>query len=246
MKRVVLIAGALLAWSAAARAQEAPTYAHRSFLLRRGQFQISGDPARNQIVRVNASRENKFGDPVGIAPHFYWGVSREVTLGITHEWGLCFGCRRVYNDAGFALLYGLVNVEGFELDLHLRAAAWSLDPFRMSVGGGVIGRYDFSPAASLVFDPSLMIGITHRGATLSLPAWFFFQPSPAVAPFVGTGLYGDVEGFFGHFAIPVEGGVMFTASGQVDLGALFRFYNLLGHGGSIDGRELGMLARFRF
>jgi hypothetical protein len=63
---------------------------------------------------------------------------------------------------------------------------------------------------------------------------------------VGTGLYGDVEGFFGHFAIPVEGGVMFTASAQVDLGAILRVYNLLGHGGSFDGRELGMLARFRF
>jgi hypothetical protein len=246
MKRLVLVAGAALALSLPARAQEAPTYAHRSFLLRRGEFQISGDPARNQIVRVNVSRGNDFGRPIGIAPHFYWGVSREVTLGITHEWGLCLRCDRIYNDAGFALLFGLVKVEGFELDLHLRATAWSLDPFRMAIGGGVIGRYDFSPAVSLVFDPSLMIGLTHRGATLSLPAWFFFQPSPAVSPFVGAGLYGDVEGFFGHFAIPVEGGVMFTASQNVDLGAIFRFYNLLGHGGSVDGRELGMLGRFRF
>jgi hypothetical protein len=90
-----------------------------------------------------------------------------------------------------------------------------------------------------------MIGVTHKSFALSLPAWFFFQPSPAVSPFVGTGLYGDLEGFFGHFAIPVEGGVMFTASAHVDLGAILRFYNLLGHGGSLDGRELGLLARFR-
>ena len=246
MKRLVLIAIAALTLSASAHAQEAPSYAHRSFLLRRGDFQISGDPARNEIVRINASRGDRFGKPVGIAPHFYWGVSREVTLGVTHDWGLCLGCDRIYNDTGFALLFGLVKVEGFELDLHLRAVASSLDPFRLAVGGGVIGRYDFSPPVSLVFDPSLMIGITHRGANLSLPAWFFFQPSPTVSPFVGAGLYGDVEGFFGHFAIPVEAGVMFTASAQVDIGAIFRFYNLLGHGGSMDGRELGMLGRFRF
>ena len=245
MKRLAMIAAALTV-STRAIAQELPSYAHRSFLLPAGGFQISGDPARNEVVRVNASQGDSFGKPVGIAPHFYWGVSREVTLGITHDWGLCLGCARIYNDVGFAFLWGFVSSPRFELDLHLRAAAWSLDPFRMAVGGGVIGRYDFSPAVSLVFDPSLMIGVTHRGATLSLPAWFFFQPSPAVAPFVGAGLYGDVEGFFGHFAIPVEGGVMFTASAQVDLGAILRLYNLLGHEGSLDGRELGMLARFRF
>ena len=195
---------------------------------------------------MNVSEGSEFGKPVGIAPHFYWGVSREVTLGITHEWGICLGCDRIYNDAGFAVLWGLVSQRGFELDLHLRAAVWSFDPFRMAVGGGVIGRYDLSPSVGLVFDPSLMVGVTHEGATLSLPAWFFFQPSPAVSPFVGAGLYGDVEGFFGHFGIPVEGGVMFTPASQVDIGAIFRFYNLLGHGGSMDGREIGMLARFRF
>jgi hypothetical protein len=245
MKRLVIIAAALT-MSAHARAQETPSYAHRSFLLPAGGFQISGDPARNELVRVNVSEGDTFGKPVGIAPHFYWGVSREVTLGITHEWGMCLGCERIYNDAGFAFLWGLVSSPRFELDLHLRATAWSLDPFRMAMGGGVIGRYDLSPQVSLVFDPSLMVGVTHKGFTLSLPAWFFFQPSAAVTPFVGAGLYGDLEGFFGHFAIPVEGGVMFTASAQVDLGVIMRFYNLLGHGGSLDGREIGMLARFRF
>ncbi|HMI89041.1 MAG TPA: hypothetical protein VK550_33415 [Polyangiaceae bacterium] len=245
MKRLLIIAAALTV-SARAAAQAEPTYAHRSFLLPTGGFQISGDPARNELVRVNASEGDTFGKPVGIAPHFYWGVSREVTLGITHEWGICLGCERIYNDTGFALLWGLLSSPQFELDLHMRAVASSIDPFRMAIGGGVIGRYDFSPSVSLVFDPSLMIGVTHKGATLSLPGWFFFQPSPAVSPFVGTGLYGDVEGFFGHFAIPVEGGVMFTVSAQVDLGAILRVYNLLGHGGSFDGRELGMLARFRF
>lgn len=246
MKRLILIAAAALTTSAPAGAQEVPSYAHRSFLLPAGGFQISGDPARNEIVRINASEGQTFGKPVGIAPHFYWGVSREVTLGITHDWGICLGCDRIYNDAGFAFLWGLVSSPRFELDLHLRAAAWSLDPFRMAMGGGVIGRYDLSPMASLVFDPNVMIGVTYKGATLSLPAWFFFQPSPSVAPFVGAGFYGDVEGFFGNFAIPVEGGVMFTASSQVDIGAIFRFYNLLGHGGSMDGREIGMLGRFRF
>jgi hypothetical protein len=245
MKRLLVVA-ATLTISARARAQAEPSYAHRSFLVPAGGFQISGDPARNQIVRVNASRGDAFARPLAIAPHFYWGASREVTLGITHDWGVCLRCDRIYNDAGFAVLWGLASSPGFELDLHLRAAASSFDPFRMAVGGGVIGRYDLSPLVSLVFDPSLMVGVTYKGATLSLPGWFFFQPTPSVSPFVGAGLYGDVEGFFGHFAIPVEGGVMFTASSQVDLGAILRFYNLLGHGGSLDGRELGMLARFRF
>src|SRR5262245_25967675 len=117
MKRIAIIAAALTV-PTAAHAQEVPSYAHRSFLLPAGGFQISGDPARNELVRVPASNDD-FAKRVGIAPHFYWGVSREVTLGITHDWGLCLGCDRIYDDAGFAFLWGLLASQGFELDLHL-------------------------------------------------------------------------------------------------------------------------------
>ena len=54
--------------------------------------------SRISDTRVNASRGDNFGKPVGIAPHFYWGVSQKVTLGITHDWGICLGCERIYND----------------------------------------------------------------------------------------------------------------------------------------------------
>jgi hypothetical protein len=46
--------------------------------------------------------------------------------------------------------------------------------------------------------------------------------------------------------IPVEGGVVFEVTNDIDLGAVLRFYNLLGRNGDGDGREPGMLARFRF
>src|SRR5438045_3492814 len=146
MKRLIHIAALATGLGAAlpfAQAQQAEQYAHRSFLTQEGGFEIAGDRARNEILRVNAS-DGAFANPVAVAPHFYWGVSREVTLGLTHRSGLCTGCeniygqKKVYNDVGFALLLRLVHAPRFELDLHARAENWSLDPFRLAVGGGVI------------------------------------------------------------------------------------------------------------
>jgi hypothetical protein len=59
-------------------------------------------------------------------------------------------------------------------------------------------------------------------------------------------LVGPVRDFADHLAVPVEGGVLFRIGERVDLGAYFRFGNLLGRGGNPDAREAGMLGRFRF
>src|SRR5688572_3713270 len=103
-------AAALLS-SRAASAEEWTT--HR-YILRDGEFEISGPPARPRMVGVDIS-ENGAARPVTVAPHFYFGVTDSLTLGITHERGICLddGCwapdgdEHVYNDAGFAMLVGL-------------------------------------------------------------------------------------------------------------------------------------------
>src|SRR5262245_27172273 len=97
-----------------ARAQE---YTRRSFLVAPGRVELTGEPSRPQFIRVDVSRD---GDhPIFFPPHVYFGVTRDLTLGITHREGLCItGCGgRRYRDAGFGLLYNLVRTPTFELDL---------------------------------------------------------------------------------------------------------------------------------
>jgi hypothetical protein len=229
-----------------ARAQD---YTHRSFLVPSGHFELTGEPSRPQMVRINVS--NNPPHPVSLAPHFYWGVSRDVTIGLTHREGLCLtGCgERRYNDAGFAVLIGLSRSREVEIDFSTGIQARSFEPFHVGWKGGVIGRVSFSKVA-FVFDPSLYVGLSNRATgnreELVLPVWFYFQATPVVVPFVGAMVVGPLNGFGDHYSVPVEGGVLFSLSDQVDLGAYFRFGNLLGRGGSPDFRELGMLGRFRF
>ena len=69
-----------------ARAEE---WTHKSFLMPKGSFEITGDPARPAMLGINASR-NSFAKPITVAPHFYWAVTDDLSIGISHREGLCF------------------------------------------------------------------------------------------------------------------------------------------------------------
>jgi hypothetical protein len=231
----------------------AEEFTRKSFLMPEGSFEITGDPARPALVGINASR-GAFGDPITIAPHFYWAVSDDLSLGISHERGLCLGDNcgdKVYNDAGFDLMYFLTGSNKFELDLHVGVPISSFDPFLMGVRAGVIGRVNLGSITALVFDPSLYVGFTNRRRFgnregLDLPFWFYFQATDVVVPFVGSSLSGPLDGFFDDFALPLEAGVLFDVARNVDVGFSMRFHHLIGSEGSSDVRGLYFLGRFRF
>src|SRR6478609_10082439 len=241
-----VLAAFCLALATPAHAEE---WTRKSFILPKGAFEITGDPARPAMLEVNASRDS-FGEPIHIAPHFYWGVTDDLSIGISHRQGLCFnGCDRVYNDAGFDLMYFLTGSNKFELDLHAGVPIRSFKPFEMGVQGGVIGKVNFG-ITSFVFDPSVYIAFSNRrngGAEeLNLPFWFYFQATDVVVPFVGSGLSGPFDGFGDHFALPLEGGILFDVAQNVDVGFSLRFHNLVGPDGTADSRSLYFLGRFRF
>jgi hypothetical protein len=252
---VSLFASAFTAFIAAPAA--AQLYTERSYILPQGSVELTGTPARPIMVDMNISDDEPAFDPFTTPVHVYFGVTGDLTLGVTHDRGPCFNCGDdFYNTAGLGLglLYGLVQKPTFELDFHATAPLIPrFDPFNLSVRAGVLGRVNISPLVAFVFDPALQVGLIGRpdedGANrdfLFLPVWFYFQATDVVVPFVGTAMEGRVEGFGDNFQIPLEGGVIASVNRNIDLGGVFRFRNLMGRGGSADWRTLGFIGRFRF
>jgi hypothetical protein len=242
-----VLAAFCLVLAPSARAEE---WTRKSFLMPKGSFEITGDPARPAMLEINASRDS-FGKPISVAPHFYWAVTDDLSLGISHRTGLCFnGCERAYNDAGFDLIYYLTGSNKFELDLHAGVPIRSFKPFEMGIEGGVLGKLNIGAITSFVFDPSVYFAFANRdrgvGQELNLPFWFYFQATDIVVPFVGSGVHGPLDDFGNHVALPLEGGVLFDVAQNVDVGFSMRFHNLVGPDGSGDWRSLYFLGRFRF
>lgn len=239
-----------------ARAAPAEEFTRRRYTLPDGSFEITGEPARPTIVRVNVSR-GADGQPVQIGPHFYWGVTNRLTLGITHDRGLCVsgedgGCPRVYDDVGFGLLFGVVQRPNVELDLHLVVPISSFDPFLLGARLGVLARFNLSRLVALVTDPALLFGLVGRDeprATpdgVHIPVWVYFQPARWIAPFVGAATGGPFDEPVRRYTVAGEGGVVFELANPVDIGIVGRFPRLAGPGHDIDQREIGVLGRFRF
>jgi hypothetical protein len=233
-----------------AKPSRAEEWTRKSFLMPKGSFELTGDPARPAMLEINASRDSFF-KPVHVAPHFYWAVTDDLSIGISHQEGLCLnGCGKPYNDAGFDLMYYLTGSNKFELDLHAGAPIGSFDPFVIGVRGGVLGRVNIGAITAFVFDPFVYVGLSHRRTGnregLNLPFWFYFQATDVVVPFVGSGVSGPLDGFFDNASLPLEGGILFDVARNVDIGFSLRFHQLIGHDGTADSRSLYFLGRFRF
>lgn len=243
-----------------AEAAEAEEFTSRSRVLPQGAIELTGEQARPRMVGM------VFNDGlqrVYMAPHLYFGVNDTVTLGVSHVYGLCIDCDRVYDDVGFTGLVALTNSPDLEIDLHFRVPISSFDPFMLGTNFGVLGRVRAGDILGIVFDPYVYVGFTERDGFsyalhdfggpmfpnrehLVLPIWFYFQATERIAPFVGTGLAGPFDNFGDFYRIPVEGGVVFEVTNDIDLGPMMRFYNLAGRRGDAEPWEIGMLGRFRF
>ena len=261
----------LLAFGIAPRAARAQAWTRQSFLLPEGGFELTGSPARPELIRFNMSKNAVF-QPVEFPIHFYWGVSRRVMIGVTHERGLRLNSGATdpkfsdtYNDVGFGSVIFLGGGRNFEVDLHVGVPFRRFSPELFAgVQFGVLGRANFAEKVALVYDPSFYVALNQRdggnGDELDVPIWFYFQPTHVIAPFVGTGLRGPLKNFGDYFTIPLEAGVLFTVAHGIHIGGMFRFPNALGrHAGSVapvlpgepvgnklDQRELSFLGQFRF
>ena len=192
-------------------------------------------------------------DPVSLAPDIYYGVSADFTVGLVHSFtgttgviggtgsSLCLGdaCGDVYNGFGIDARYQVTTGKvGIAADFGLYAN--QLDPFRLALKLGVVGRFRPSPTSKLAVDfaPSLFIGITERepeamGSTgnkevVALPITALYDVIPRLTALVQLGLVVPFEGAGEQYFVPLSLGGSYAVSKQLSVQGAFSLLRLLG------------------
>jgi hypothetical protein len=215
---------------------------------------------------VDASKDS-FGKPTSLAPDLFYSVSDTVQIGLLHTgpmgwqsrpgFGLCLtgttnGCPKVYNNVGVDLMYGLLFGD-FHLSLHSSLYLLPIsDPTGVMWTIGLTGKFHFTDAVALLFDPQVGVMLSHRDLykeQLFIPLELQFQVTTAVSFKVLSGVSGQLSQLGDTYQVPLGLGLIGNVSSSVDLGVRFSFDNLLGHAAPgvsrADARSIGLLLIFR-
>jgi len=218
------------------------------------------------LLLVNASKDN-FGKPTSLAPDLFYSVSDTVQIGLLHTgpmgWqsrpgsGLCLtgtsdGCPKVYNNVGFDFMYGLLFGD-FHLSLHSSLFLLFVpEPTGVMWTIGLTGKFHFTDAVALFFDPQVGVMLSHRDLykeQLFIPLELQFQVGAAASLKVLSGVSGQLSELGDTYQIPLGLGLVGNVSSHLDLGVRFSFDNLLGHAvpgiSRADARSIGLLLTFR-
>jgi hypothetical protein len=217
---------------------------------------------------VNAS-EGSFGKPTSLAPDIFYALSDTVQIGLLHTgpmgWqtvppvSLCLtgtgdgGCSKVYDNVGFDFMYGLLFGD-VHLSLHSSLFLQRIsDPTWVMWTVGLSGKFHFTDAVALFFDPQVGVSLSNRDTykdQLFLPLELQFQATTALAVKLLSGFTGQLSSLGDTVRVPLGVGVVGNINPSVDLGLRFSFDNLLGHQedgvSRTDARSIGLLAIFRF
>ena len=278
MRRVVINAAAvfstLLTLAATARAEvsegseDVPAVSGQPMgrvAVRRGVQGPGGLFTARVLLLVNASQDN-FGKPTSLAPDLFYAITDNVQIGLLHTgpmgWqsrpgvGLCLtgtpSCPKVYDNVGVDFMYGLLYGD-FHLSLHsslfLRPIA---DPTVVMWTIGVTGKFHFTDAVALFFDPQVGVILSHRDMykeQLFIPIELQFQATAAVSLKVLSGVTGQLSALGDTYQVPLGLGLIGNVNSHVDLGLRFSFDNLLGQVAAgtsrTDIRSIGLLLNLR-
>jgi hypothetical protein len=218
------------------------------------------------LLLVNASQDN-FGKPTSLAPDLFYSVSDTVQIGLLHTgpmgwqsrpgFGLCLtgtanGCPKVYDNVGFDFMYGLLYGD-FHLSLHSSLFLLPIsDPTGVMWAIGLTGKFHFTDAVALFFDPQVGVMLSHRDIykeQLFIPIELQFQTTTAVSFKVLSGVSGQLSELGDTYQVPLGLGLIGNLNSHVDLGLRFSFDNLLGHVAAgtsrTDVRSIGLLLTLR-
>lgn len=234
--------------------------------VRRGVQGPEGLVTLRLLLLVDASK-GAFGKPTSLAPDLYYSISDTVQIGLLHTlpmgWqtvppaGLCLtgksnGCPHVYDNVGFDFMYGLIYGD-FHLSLHSSLYFFHIsDPLGTMWTVGLTGKFHFTDAVALFFDPQIGIELSNRDDykdQLYIPLELQFQAAPAVAVKILSGVTGELSALGDTVRSPLGLGVVANLTPHLDLGVRFSFDNLLGHQAPMssrtDERSIGVLLNVR-
>jgi len=234
--------------------------------VRRGVQGPGGLLTARVLLLVNASTDN-FGKPTSLAPDVFYSISDTVQIGLLHTgpmgwqsrpgFGLCLtgttnGCPKVYDNVGFDFMYGLLYGD-FHLSLHSSLfLLWNPDPTAVMWTIGLTGKFHFTNAVALFFDPQVGVMLAHRDTykeQLFIPIELQFQTTAAVSLKVLSGVTGQLSELGDTYQVPLGLGLIANLSNHIDLGLRFSFDNLLGQTATgvsrTDIRSIGLLLILR-
>jgi hypothetical protein len=214
---------------------------------------------------VNASQDS-FGKPTSLAPDLFYSITDNVQIGLLHTgpmgwqtlpgFGLCLtgtpSCPKVYDNVGFDFMYGLLYGD-FHLSLHSSLFLLPIsDPTGVMWTIGLTGKFHFTDAVALFFDPQVGVMLAHRDMykeRLFIPIELQFQATGAVSLKVLSGVTGQLSELGDTYQVPLGLGVVANVNSHVDVGLRFSFDNLLGHVDAgisrTDVRSIGLLLTLR-
>lgn len=211
---------------------------------------------------INLS-EDSAGDPTNLPLDIYYGVSDELTLGITHSngvvqaaspyppfRGICFtdACNNAYDNIGLDALYRILGGT-LQLAGHGGVDFNSFDPLLVGLRLGVLFQAPLASRVALVFDPRVSIALTKRDEGnddfLSLPLgvqfWALDQLRLAARTVVGGPFDNFDKAWTGSLGIFAG----YAVNETVEAFASFDFFNLYGENGGSESRLLVLGANVR-
>lgn len=199
-------------------------------------------------------------DPVSLAPDVFYGVTGDFTAGLVHSFAgrtgiiggtgssLCVGdnCGGVYDSLGLDGRYELASGQvGVAANFGLYVN--EVDPFRLALKLGVIGRFRPSPSSKLAVDfaPALFLGLTAREPEMmdepgnkevfSFAATALYDVIPKLTAMLQTGLFVPFEGAGDRYFVPLSLGASYAVSRQLSVQGAFSLLHLLGGGKLLTG-----------
>lgn len=223
-------------------------------------------PAKRLYARASLEIDlssGSAGDPVGLSPDVFYGVSDALTIGLVHSSvgglgliggtgnSLCFteGCDGVYHNFGIDARYQF-KTGTVAAAANVGLVARDIDPFTLSLKLGAVGRYRPKPSSKLAIDfqPSLSIGITQREPAMvmmvsipgnteifALPITALYEVKPRITVLVQTGLVLPFESAGDLFFVPLSLGGSYAINKQISVEAAFTLQALLGGDGIPNG-----------
>jgi hypothetical protein len=223
-----------------------------------------------QTVEINLS-DNAVFKPVSLAPSIWYGIDDKLTLGLSHDlgttpwsprvlfpgFGICItgesnGCGKFYNNASIEGLYSLTN-DKLSVALHPALDILSFDPFELGLRIGILGKYAIDDKMTIVFDPRIYFQFTERDTAMGsggpdlidLPIWYHYAIDHKLSAYAGTGFLAPFDGFSDFYLIPFLLGVQYRVDDKLMVGGNFNFINLLGTGGGVEGRAVGVNVAYK-